>query len=285
MDLSKLKENESMAQHSTFRAGGNAKFFYELDNLDEIPSVIKWATDNKTPYLVLGGGSNVLFMDSGYDGLVIKITANQIKIDESEIIADAGARIALVSKFAEKNDLGGVEEFISLPGTVGGAIYGNAGCFWKEISDVLTRGWIFRDGEIVEVPNEYFDFKYRWSKLKDTQEVLLKAAFAVEKGCFPERMKEVMEKRQEKQPWGMTAGSFFKNPGPTPEMSAGYLIDKCGLKGEMVGGAEISSKHANFILNTGTATATDILELADIAKKAVKGQFNIELKPEVQIIG
>ncbi len=280
-----IRQNEPLSKHSTLGVGGPAKYFYEAQDVDSLKEIIDWSKSEAIPYFVMGGGSNVLFKDTGFDGLVIKIANRDIQIDGDLVIAGAGAPIARVAKFACDHDLGGIEEFISLPGTVGGAVYGNAGCFWNEIADVLVEASILRDGEIVEVPNEYFEFKYRWSKLKDTHEILLGAVFQVSEGCDKNRMEEVLAIRKEKQPWGQTAGCFFKNAGETPELAAGYLIDKCGLKGTVHGGAKISVKHANFILNTGDATASDILELADIAKKAVKGQFNIDLEPEIQIIG
>ena len=285
MDLSAIQENEPLSNHSTFRVGGFAKYFYEVSDTDELPELIKWAKSKDIPYFILGGGSNVLFKDSGFPGLVIKIVACGIQHKGSEVIAEAGAKIAQVARFAAEHDLGGLEEFVTLPGTVGGAVSGNAGCFWNEISDVLSRAWILKNGDVLEVENDYFDFKYRWSCLKDADDVLLKVAFEVAEGCDKDRMQDVLEIRKERQPVGMTAGCFFKNPGATPEMSAGYLIDKCGLKGEQVGGAQISTKHSNFILNTGDATANDILALADIAKKSVKGQFDIDLEPEIQVIG
>ncbi len=285
MDTSAIRENELLSNHSTFRVGGPAKYFYEVADFSELADLIEWARDEKLPYFILGGGSNVLFKDSGFDGLVIKISASDVHLEKDEIVCDSGAKIAQVARFACDNDRGGLEEFVTLPGTVGGAVYGNAGCFWNEISEVLVRAWVFKNGKVEEVDNAYFDFKYRRSNLKDTGDILLKVAFSTHKGCSRERMEDVMKIRQEKQPWGMTAGCFFKNPGSTPEFSAGFLIDKCGLKGETFGGAKISTKHANFILNSGDATAADILALADIAKKAVKGQFNIELEPEVRVIG
>lgn len=285
MDQAKIRENEPLSKHSTFGVGGLAKYFFEASDIDDVPEVIAWAESQGMRYFVMGIGSNILFKDAGFDGLVVKITAKKISAEGDTVIADAGAPIAAVAKFACDNDRGGMEEFISLPGTVGGAVYGNAGCFWKEVSDVLTRGWVLKDGKLTEVDSDYFKFKYRWSALKDSHEILLKAAFRTTDGCDKSRMKDVLAVRREKQPWGKTAGCFFKNPGSMPELSAGFLIDKCGLKGKTVGGAKISMKHANFILNTGDATASDILELADMAKKAVKGQFNIDLDPEIQIIG
>lgn len=274
MDTSLLRENEPLSKHSTFQVGGLAKYFFEAKSVEELEEAVKWAEEQGLPYFVLGMGSNVLFKDEGFSGLVVKFLASEVELKENEIIVDAGAKWPQVSKVA-----GGLEEFCYLPGTVGGAVYGNAGCFGKEISDVLTRAWILKKGE---VGPEYFDFKYRYSRLKDTGEVLLKAGFKVQGDCNEARMEEILSERKDRQPPGMSVGSFFKNP---EGKSTGELIEKCGLKGKTVGGAKISKKHANFILNTGNATASDILELAEIAKNAVRSQFNIELEEEVRIIG
>src|SRR3989339_83619 len=241
-----IKKSESLSKHSTFRVGGEAKYFYECGNTKEIPDLIRWAYHNKLPFFVLGGGSNVIFPDKGFDGLVIKITASEIKVGKTQITAEAGAKLMQVAKIAGENDLGGIEEFISIPGSVGGAVRGNAGCFGKEISSVLRAAWILKAG-------------------RDQK-----------------RMKEVLALRKEKQPWGLSAGSFFKNPNGA---SAGELIEKCGLKGKTFGGAQISEKHANFILNLGSAKASDILALAKMAQDAVKEKFDVDLEPEVQIVG
>ncbi|MBU1018900.1 MAG: UDP-N-acetylmuramate dehydrogenase [Patescibacteria group bacterium] len=274
MDKSLLKQNEPLSKHSTFRVGGPAKYFAEAASAQEAMDLVAWAQKENLSYFVLGGGSNVLFKDEGFSGLVIKMSGTGVVLEGNEAIAEAGAKWPQVAKAA-----GGLEEFAYLPGTVGGAIHGNAGCFGKEIADILTRAWLLNEGE---VGPEYFDFKYRYSRLKDTGDILLKAAFKVSGKCDEGKMKEILSKRREKQPHGMTAGSFFKNPDGH---SAGELIEKCGLKGKTVGGAQISDKHANFILNTGNATANDILELAEIAKKEVKGQFDIKLQEEVRVIG
>lgn len=266
MNKDLLRENEALSKHSTFRVGGNAKYFYEAIDIFDLPELIKWAKDQDLPYVVIGVGSNILFKDEGFPGLIIKITANEVSFEGDNIIAEAGAKISSLAEF-------GLGAFSTLPGTVGGAVCGNAGYPDIEIKDVLVKAWILKDGKIVEVDPEYFEFGYRHSKLKDSDEILLKAAFLPHEGVEIDRSN---------QPAGMTAGSFFKNP---PGESAGRLIDQCGLKGKKVGGAQISDKHANFILNTGTATASDILELAEMAKKAVKGQFDIDLKEEVRIIG
>src|SRR3989339_52048 len=277
-----IKKSESLSKHSTFRVGGEAKYFYECGNTKEIPDLIRWAYHNKLPFFVLGGGSNVIFPDKGFDGLVIKITASEIKVGKTQITAEAGAKLMQVAKIAGENDLGGIEEFISIPGSVGGAVRGNAGCFGKEISSVLRAAWILKAGRVQKVGKDYFNFSYRYSRLKDTHEVLLKAVFSIHKGCDQKRMKEVLALRKEKQPWGLSAGSFFKNPNGA---SAGELIEKCGLKGKTFGGAQISEKHANFILNLGSAKASDILALAKMAQDAVKEKFDVDLEPEVQIVG
>jgi len=281
-----ILKNEPLYKHTTFRVGGPAKYFFQCENADDIPELITWAKSQSVPYFILGGGSNVIFNDAGFDGLVIKISADKISLADDGILAEAGAKMAEVARFACTNGLSGLEEFVSIPGTVGGAVYGNAGCFSKDTASVLSRAWILKNDEIEQVENRYFGFKYRWSKLKETHEIVLKVLFKANKGgCDKSRMDEVLKSRKEKQPWGLSAGSFFKNPGETPEMSAGYLIDKCGLKGKKIGGAEISQKHANFIINMGGAKSEDILALADFAKKAVKKQFDIDLQPEVQVVG
>lgn len=279
-------KNEPLSRHSTFRVGGPAKYFYNVTDIDDVSELIAWAKFESIPYFILGGGSNVLFRDLGFTGLVVKISADKISLNPEGILAEAGAKMAEIARFACANDFSGLEEFVSIPGTVGGAVYGNAGCFSRDIGSVLLHAWILRNNEIIEVGNDYFNFKYRWSKLKDTHEIVLKVLLKTSAGhCDKSRMDEVLKLRKEKQPRGFSAGSFFKNPGNTPEMAAGHLIGKCGLNGKKIGGAEISPKHANFIINVGSATSEDILALADSAKKAVKKQFDIELEPEVQVIG
>lgn len=278
-----IKKNEPLFKHCTFRVGGSAKYFYEVENIDDIPDLVRWAYKQKLPFFIFSGGSNVLFKDSGFDGLVLKILSSRIKVGKTQIIAEAGARMAQVAKTAGENNLGGIEEFISIPGSVGGAVYGNAGCLGKEISSVLKNAWILKAGRVQKIKKNYFKFSYRYSCLKDTREILLKASFSVHKKCDKTRMKEVLAKRKEKQPWGLSAGSFFKNP--VSGQTAGSLIEQCGLKGRVFGGAQISEKHANFILNSGSAKASDILALAKIAQDAVKEKFDVSLEPEVQVIG
>ena len=273
MDISLIRENEPTSKHSTFRVGGCAKYFFEAGSAEDLEDALKWAKDQDLPHIVLGGGSNVLFQDSGFPGLIVKFLASEVHVEGDCVIADAGAKMSQVARH------GGLEEWAYLPGTVGGAVCGNAGCFGLEVKDVLTRAWILGKGE---VGPEYFDFQYRHSSLKDSGEILLKAAFKVQGDFDEKKIEKFSAEKQDKQPPGMSGGSFFKNP---EGQSAGELIDKCGLKGKTVGGAQISEKHANFILNTGNATASDILELADIAKKAVKEQFNIDLEEEIRIIG
>ncbi|MFA6528822.1 MAG: UDP-N-acetylmuramate dehydrogenase [Candidatus Gracilibacteria bacterium] len=281
MDIRLIRKSEPLSKHCTFRVGGFAKYFYEVENTDDIPDLVKWAYKEKIPFFIFSGGSNVLFKDIGFEGLVLKITASQITVGKTQITAEAGAKLAQVVKTACENNLGGIEEFISIPGSVGGAVRGNAGCFGKEISSVLKNAWILKAGRVQKVGKDYFHFAYRYSSLKDTHEILLKASFSVHKGCDKKRMKEVLAGRKGKQPWGLSAGSFFKNPG----QSAGALIEQCGLKGHVFGGAQISEKHANFIMNLGSAKASDILALAKMAQDAVKTKFDIDLQPEVQIVG
>lgn len=282
----KIRKNEPLSRHSSFKVGGPADWFYELKKLEELPRLIKKARAQKIPYFVLGSGSNVLFSDEGFRGLVIKITAAQIEVKGNFLKAEAGAKMAEVIKKMGGFNLGGLEEFAGLPGTIGGAVAGNAGCFGKEIGSLVKKARIFRPEKPAAAPFEvdqsYFDFGYRTSRLKKTGEILLEVTFELTRGSQKESQKkfqEFLKKRREKQPAGLSAGSFFKNP-PGPH-SAGYLIEQAGGKGLRIGDAQVSEKHTNFILNKGKATARDILTLAAKVKEKVNQKFGIELEEEV----
>ncbi len=281
--------NEPLKLYTTFRIGGPADYFYKLQNYEVLPKLTSFARANKIPYFFIGAGSNVLFDDKGFRGLVIKMEANTIRIKDSTITADSGALISnLVQKSLEQN-LSGLENWIGLPGTVGGAVYGNAGCNGLETKDVLKEALIFniKTGKTRRVFTKYFNFKYRDSKLKKSSEILLNATFKLKKAKTSSKerektMEELKNTRYSKQPAGLTCGSFFKNP--SPDKSAGLLIEKVGLKGKIMGKAKISEKHGNFILNTGNAASKDVLTLAKLAQRLVKAKFGIKLEPEVQII-
>ena len=279
----KFLRDEGLAKYSSYRFGGPADWFFEASGSDEVLEAVKWAEENGVKIFVIGGGSNLLFDDEGFRGLVVRVKDGEVKVDGERVLVDAGVPMAKLVRFAGENGLGGIEAWAGLPGTVGGAVFGNAGCFGVEVKDVLESAEVFVPGEgVVKFGVDDFGFDYRDSSLKrERKGVVLSVVFRLKKGDVEEikaNMAKVMKKRREKQPAGASAGSFFKNPVDHP---AGWLIDQCGLKGERVGGAEISEEHGNFILNKKGAKASDILALAEMAEAAVKEKFGIELEREL----
>lgn len=284
-DFPKLRENEPLARHTTFRVGGPARLFYEVTEIDEIPALIALAGRLELPYLICGGGSNVLFPDEGIDGLVIKIAAKDVRIDGPRVTAEAGAVMATIVPFGALR---------SIPGTVGGAIRGNAGVLGIEIADIIHSVSVF-DPVTYQTrtrARDHLEMSYRNSCFKRTNEIILKGFFDLSllsrdkcellSACA---FAEAMKFRREKQPAALSAGSFFKNPVPyVREKSAGYLIDRAGLKGSRIGDAQISDVHGNFFVNLGKATTREMLELAAIVKREVHKRFGIDLEEEVQII-
>jgi UDP-N-acetylmuramate dehydrogenase len=273
--------NEPLDKYCTLKVGGPADFFCKAKDVETLKNLIAFAKEHAIPYFILSGGSNVLFDDKGFRGLVIKMELKNLEIKDEEITADAGVIIAVMMKKAQESELAGFEKWIGLPGTVGGAVRGNAGCNGLETKDILVKATLLdtETGKIHEEKNEYFGFKYRDSKIKHSNEIILNATFKLKKGN-PEKIENP---RIFTQPKGMSAGSFFKNP--SPENPAGALIDKAGLKGARIGNAQISEIHGNFILNLGGATSKDILALVSLAKSTVKEKFNIDLEEEVKILG
>ena len=304
-----IRRNVPLKGYSTFNVGGPADYFYEARDLNELPRVLDAANESGIPVFLFGGGSNVLFSDEGFRGLVVRMMADGVRA-EGKLIAEAGAKWPAILRAMKEAGLQGCREFEGLPGTIGGAIVGNAGCFGLEMKDIFESAKIYdrEKGEIREVGPDYFDFKYRWSHLKETNDVVLEVTLKFSSANADSDKKSLESSnensaeiippefttqaaRQSTQPPGRSSGSFFKNPTPNPEKkfsdkSAGWLIDQCELKGKTSenGRAQISPKHANFFMNLGGATATDILELRDLAQKAVLEKFGIELHEEVVIV-
>lgn len=282
-----IEKNKILAPFCTYLIGGPADFFLDAKTKEDLAEALKWAAENKLRTFVFGGGSNLLFADEGFRGLVIKVSMNEVRALDEKIIADAGVKIFTLVKTAQDAGLSGLESWNGLPGTVGGAVFGNAGCFGTETKDILESAEIFIPGEGIASKNaDYFDYVYRNSKVKKNPGVIiLNATFKLKKDDvqkIKERMNEIARLRITKQPAGSSTGSFFKNP--PGELSAGSLIDQCGLKGKMLGKAQISEQHANFFLNKGGAKATDIIELGEAAKNAVREKFGVELEREVVFV-
>jgi UDP-N-acetylmuramate dehydrogenase len=285
----KFKTNENLKAHCTFQVGGNADLFYELENIEKLPASITFARKKRIPYLIIGKASNILFDDKGFRGLIIKNISNKIIFKKNLVTVDSGVSVSKLVQESFRRNLSPIEKWIGLPGTIGGAVYGNAGCNGLEIKDILDSAIIFnpKTGKSRKVSAKYFRFKYRSSKLKKSGEILLKGIFKLEKSKLSKNdrqkiMAESSKRRLYSQPLGLSSGSFFKNP--SSKNPAGMLIEKTGLKGKTVGKAQISEKHANFLLNLGGATSEDIFKLAKLAKRLVKAKFAITLKPEVQIL-
>jgi UDP-N-acetylmuramate dehydrogenase len=290
-----IKKNEPLANHCTYHIGGPARVLFLAANEREIIAGIETAEENRFKMMILGGGSNILFSDRGFDGLVLKLANNFIKIAEEKenravVLAGAGAPLAALVKFALDNSLAGMEWAAGIPGTVGGAIRGNAGAFGREIgASVLRVRALEISGKSVVpaiVGKEDCAFGYRESVFKRNKNLVITAAkFVLEKGNANEiadKIKECAEKKRISQPLDFpSAGSVFKNP---EGFFAAKIIEDCGLKGRSAGGAQISEKHANFIVNRGNAKADDVLALIAQIKAAAKEKFAVDLKEEIEIV-
>jgi UDP-N-acetylmuramate dehydrogenase len=320
----RLRENEPMAKHTNFRIGGPARWFVDVRSEEELTAALAAAKEANVPVFVMGGGSNTLFADQGFPGLVIQIAMRGTKIQGNRVTAEAGVLMVGLARQTGDAGLEGLEWAISLPGTVGGAVRGNAGCFGGETKDRLVSSRVLRDGEIVEMTNKELKFGYRDSILKheiassrsaprnDNGSIVLSATFELtpaDASVLTVRMAEILAKRKASQPMNVgSAGCLFKNvelltdedvqrakkfsdiPGVQEmiagrRLSAGWLIDHSGLKGMRVGDAQVSESHGNFIVNLGRATASDVRDLAIEVKRAVQERFGIELHEEVQLVG
>lgn len=282
-----LRQNEPLKNHCSFRIGGPADYFYELKNIEELPPLVTLAEENSIPYKIIGRGTNILFTDKGFRGLIIKNITNNCTVNNDEISVDSGVVLAQIIRFSTNNHLSGLEFLYGVPGTIGGAVYGNAGVPEIEIGPFVKNLTLFNVSDGVrEISGNNVKFSYRWSSLQEIHDIILRVVLKLNpapKIPPTELLKQINKIRQGKQPTGYSAGSFFKNP--LPDKTAGYLIDQAGLKGFRVGDAQISPRHANFFINLGKASASDILTLMKHAQEKVKEKFKIELEPEVKIIG
>ncbi|MDH4223713.1 MAG: UDP-N-acetylmuramate dehydrogenase [candidate division Zixibacteria bacterium] len=289
-----LKKNEALAAHTTFRIGGPADFFFEAYTPEELIKGVKTAKELDLEYFILGGGSNLLVSDSGFGGLVIKNRCSKISVQENIITAQSGTSISRLVNLSVEQGLSGLEFAAGFYGTLGGAVYGNAGAFGKAICDIFGEGVIFTPrGNVETVKRDYFEFDYRTSKLKSSREILLSATLVLQKGDGEDIRRKVegnLQLRKDKLPENEgSAGSFFKNvkskKRDSAGVSAGYLLEQVGAKEMKVGEAKVFPKHANIIINEGKATAEEVKKLASMLKSKVKEKFNIELEEEVIYIG
>jgi len=281
----KVLKNEPLAAHTSFKIGGPADFFIEIPNEQALAVFLKDVGNEK--FYILGGGTNVLFSDSGYRGIVLRFADENFNINGDEVTCGTGFPLPLLVSKTTEAGLSGLECCAGIPGTVGGAVLGNAGSATQAIGDVVesVEAFVHRNGvwkkETISAENAGFD--YRKSGLQNC--IITSVAFTLKNAGKNDILKAISEsinKRQKSQPLNFpSAGCIFKNP---KSGSAGKFIDEAGLKGKKIGGAQISEVHANFVVNTGNATAADVLELANMAKVAIKQKFNEDLEFEIKII-
>ncbi len=283
--------NEPMSKHTSFKIGGNADFLVQPNSKIEISKLISCCKENNLPYIVIGNGSNLLVSDNGIKGIVIKVGkqfSNITLYDEETIFAESGATLAGVAAFALKNKLSGFEFASGIPGTVGGALIMNAGAYGGEIKDIAIAGEVIdADGQFMRIDGDDQNFGYRTSAYDKNGSIVVGAWFKLQKcddtSMISDKMKELNQRRKDKQPLEFgSAGSTFKRP---EGHFAGKLIEDCGLKGYTIGGAQVSEKHAGFVINIGNATCKDVIDLMKYVRDRVYADSGIMLEPEVKIIG
>lgn len=305
-----MQENVPLAPFTTFKIGGPAKYYCEASSPAQLTEAFVFAEENKIPIYVLGGGSNVLFSDNGFPGLVVRVVDGGMKVSGQKILAGGGESLLNVVTFAKDSSLQGIEKLAGIPGSFGGAVRGNAGAFGTEIGDVIlsVKALDRITGLVREYDKSECRFSYRESVFKKNPNlVILSAEMKLESGekeDLEHIMRDTMAKREAKHPQdAKCAGSFFMNPFVTDEelllefkkdtgmsskdgkLPAGWLIDHVGLRGKKIGGAMMSEKHPNYLLNTGTATALDVITLASLVKTRVRDELGIKLQEEVQYVG
>ncbi|MFQ5722742.1 MAG: UDP-N-acetylmuramate dehydrogenase [Candidatus Aminicenantales bacterium] len=286
-----LQQSVLLSLYSNFRIGGPADYFFEAGSASELRKAVQAARDYKLPYYVIGGGYNLLFDNEGYRGLIIKNSVKSLRrIGKSqEIEISAGFPLSGMVHFCLQQGLAGFEFLAGIPGTVGGAIFGNAGAFGDSIGRYLKAAFLLNErGEELRVDSEYFAFDYRSSFLKKRHYLLLKAVFSLRPGEPPKIKKKIEEnlaKREKKHPplSVACAGSYFKNPlgSNGKKIAAAYLLEQVGAKNLKVGQAAVHPFHSNFIINLGEASCRDILSLAEKLKRKVRDRFGLELEEEV----
>ncbi len=286
-----LRRQVSLRSHSSFKIGGKADYFFSAGSVKDLRACLRFVHELSLPYYVIGAGTNILFSDAGYRGLILKneVKGLEIASGDGRIEVLSGTPLSDLVEFALERELEGIEFAAGIPGTVGGGVFGNAGAFGRCIGGFLTGAVLLdRRGEEFPVDRSFFEFAYRHSALKSRHAMILKAAFRLERGdrgAINARIEENLEKRRSRHPSTKLAyaGSYFKNPvGPDgAKIAAGFLLEKVGAKNLEVGGAAVFSGHANFIINRKGARAEDVLRLSQELKKRVKNEFGIDLEEEV----
>lgn len=283
-----VRINEPMMKHTSFRAGGEAKWFAVPETVEELKAVLAACRKADIPWYVIGNGSNLLISDKGFPGVIISTDKfDRLEINGTEITAGAGVMLSKLANSAYKTGLTGLEFAAGIPGTVGGACVMNAGAYGSEMIHVLkTVTVLTREGNVETLPAERLELGYRTSVIPEKGYLVLEAVLSLAEGNMEESkalMDDLAFRRKDKQPLEFpSAGSTFKRPAGH---FAGKLIEDCGLKGFTVGGAQVSEKHAGFVINKGGATASDIYNLCKEVEKRVKAEFGVSLEMEVKLLG
>lgn len=280
---------EPMSKHTSFRIGGPADCFVELENTKQLIGVSQYLKQAGIPFFVLGNGSNLLVSDDGYRGVILHIGQymSKIEVDDCTIRAQAGASMAQIARAAWENGLTGLEFASGIPGTVGGGVVMNAGAYGGELCQVVVRvNVVNRDGECMELDRETMEFGYRTSVIKNHPFIVTDVVFCLQRGDrqqIRKTMDDLARKRREKQPLEFpSAGSTFKRP---EGYFAGKLIMDAGLRGYQCGGARVSEKHCGFIINTGNATAQDVCDVICDVQEKVREKFHVDLETEILFLG
>lgn len=282
------KLDEPLKRYTAWKIGGPADALLEPKSIDELISAVEKAREHGVPVTVLGGGTNVLVRDGGVRGLTIRLakTLTNVEIENLRVVADAGVLYPVLANATAARGLGGLEFATGIPGTVGGAVYMNAGAYGSETREVLDWADVYRDGEVVRMENADLDLSYRRSVLQDHPDwLVLRAGYTLAPGDPEElkaRIKEFRAQRMNGSPNRPSCGSTFKRP---PGDFPGRVIEAAGLKGTRVGNVEVSPVHANYFVNLGGGTAEEALELIALVRKRVREKLGIELEAEVRVIG
>ncbi len=290
----RLKADEPLAPYTSFRIGGPAQWFLRVDTVEDLKEAVHVARRARVPFRVLGGGSNVLVSDEGVEGLVILNRSKRFSVrpgpDGLRLVVDSGVSLPWLAGQLAQGGIGGLEWTIGIPGTVGGAVVQNAGAWGQEIkSRLLWVEWLDRQGHLETVDAERLNLGYRHSLLLEfppaERPIVLRAAFRVDREtpeAVQRRLRRYILRRTSSQPRMPSGGSTFRNP---PGDYAGRLLEAVGLKGYRIGNAQFSTKHANFIVNLGGATAADVMALIELARQRVREQFGVELELEIELVG
>ncbi len=298
-----IKLNAPFSKLTTFAVGGSAQRLVSVTDTQKLVALLSYLSEKGISYFILGGGSNLLMPDNDIEGVTIKVQTTKIELIGNTIIAEAGAQLGAVLNLSCKNSLTGLEWTIGVPGTVGGAVRGNAGAMGLDVARSISKVEIWRNGEIIEVATNDCQFGYRESLFKFNKDVVLRTWFELQPGDKKEIMEKVqgyMKHRTGRYPHHPSAGSFFKNiklakwPGNIKELPelfqqrgtvpVGWVMEQLDLKGLTIGGAKVSEEHGNFIVNYNEAKQADVLKIVDIMKEKAYNKFKVELEIEVEII-